>query len=629
MHRKIRSISRRQFIKGICVVVGPVALWGIGSAKASRATATPGMGKPAAYVVPPKIPDRLCPLEPAQVTMAGWLGARVDLNGSHRLLHADLEPLLAGYRSKPGTHAWIGEHIGKWMHAATLTWARTGDAALRERLDYAARELIATQEPDGYLGTYAPDKRFGLEKEAEWDVWSSKYCLVGLLAYYRYTGNESALATSRKVADLLIQTFPSKKSILAAGTHLGMAATSVLEPIVQLYRLTGDTRYLGFAEYIVQAWQEPNGPDIIDSLIEKHKVARVANGKAYEMLSNLVGLSELARVTGDRKMIDALAIAWRDIVDTQLYVSGTTSHHEYFQPDAHMHQEDMPYVGETCVTTTWIQLNQSLLSMTGEARYAAELERSYYNALSAAQHPNGEDWTYFTPLNGVKKYDPEITCCHSSGPRGMSLAPLSAYYLGRHDSEPALIINTLETSSARFDLDGERIGIDLISAFPHKGRGVIRIKADKHPRFAIKLRVPAWVQGFRLKGAHLQDGWALIPPSSWRDGEQIAFEFDLETELVQGHGGSADRTYQRWGPFVLAYEEPDGTPHVPDGSRYKGPAARTSLDTELRLAFQADVTTPSRTREFPLRLIPFADAGIDRAPYRSWLPVTQLPQQPA
>ena len=56
------------------------------------------------------------------------------------------------------------------------------------------------------------------------------------------------------MADLLIATFPGKKSILAAGTHVGMAATSVLEPVVLLYRFTGDKRYLEFAKYIVKSW---------------------------------------------------------------------------------------------------------------------------------------------------------------------------------------------------------------------------------------------------------------------------------------------------------------------------------------------------------------------------------------
>ena len=48
------------------------------------------------------------------------------------------------------------------MHAATLAWAYTGDPALREKLDRVAADLIDTQEPDGYLGTYVPEQRFGL-----------------------------------------------------------------------------------------------------------------------------------------------------------------------------------------------------------------------------------------------------------------------------------------------------------------------------------------------------------------------------------------------------------------------------------------------------------------------------------
>ena len=117
------------------------------------------------------------------------------------------------------------------------------------------------------------------------------------------------------MGDLLIATFPAKKSILAAGTHVGMAATSVLEPIVLLYRFTGDDRYLEFARYIVKAWDEPGGPKIIATLLTEKKVNKTANGKAYEMLSNLVGLCELARATGDRKLLEPVTNAWKDIVE--------------------------------------------------------------------------------------------------------------------------------------------------------------------------------------------------------------------------------------------------------------------------------------------------------------------------
>ena len=40
---------------------------------------------------------------------------------------------------------------------------------------------------------------------------------------------------------------------MAASTHVGMAASSVLEPMVQLFRLTGEQRYLDFCWYIIDA----------------------------------------------------------------------------------------------------------------------------------------------------------------------------------------------------------------------------------------------------------------------------------------------------------------------------------------------------------------------------------------
>jgi DUF1680 family protein len=74
----------------------------------------------------------------------------------------------------------------------------------------------------------------------------------------------------------------------------------------------------------------------------------------------------------------------------------------------------MARVGETCVTTTWIQFNQALFQLTAR-RGSARARATYYNALAAAQHPDGHDWCYFTALNGRKKYDKDITCCHSRG----------------------------------------------------------------------------------------------------------------------------------------------------------------------------------------------------------------------
>ncbi|MRR37923.1 hypothetical protein EG829_25405, partial [bacterium] len=135
------------------------------------------------YTIAAGLPDVVEPAPLDSVRVEGWLGQRIQANATNRLLTIELEPLLAGFRQKPGVHPWIGEHIGKSMNAATLAWVYTGDARLREKLDYAAAELVKAQEPDGYLGTYIPEKRFGLNPGSDWDVWSHKYNLIGLLTY--------------------------------------------------------------------------------------------------------------------------------------------------------------------------------------------------------------------------------------------------------------------------------------------------------------------------------------------------------------------------------------------------------------------------------------------------------------
>ena len=41
---------------------------------------------------------------------------------------------VGGFQQRPGKQAWVGEHVGKWLHAATLAWVYTGDVELRAKL---------------------------------------------------------------------------------------------------------------------------------------------------------------------------------------------------------------------------------------------------------------------------------------------------------------------------------------------------------------------------------------------------------------------------------------------------------------------------------------------------------------
>jgi uncharacterized protein len=596
----------------------PTLLMIISTTVASAAQAA--LVLPVADVVSPAAPAALHPLQPSAVRIDGWLGARIDANETHRLLVVDTEPLLAGYQHRPGDQPWIGEHVGKWMHAATLAWAYSGDEALRRKLDTVAASLIATQEADGYLGTYEPGKRFGLYDGADWDVWCHKYNLIGLLTYYRYTGNEPALAAARRIGDLLVATFPAKRSILAAGTHMGMAATSVLSPMVDLYKLTGDPRYLEFARYIVRSYEEKDGPDIVRALLAPGgSVQRVANGKAYEMLSNLVGLTELHQVTGDHRLLQAVENGWTDIVRNRLYLTGTASIHELFGNDHELPDSEEAHMGETCVTTTWIQFNAALLAQTGEAKYGDEIERSLYNQLTAAQNPGDGDWCYYTPLDGIKHFDQGITCCHSSGPRALALAPTLAYLQAGN----VICVNTLETSRARLQVPEGSVEISQESQFPYKGRSTLTIRTASPARLILKVRAPGWAEPMRAGDASTKDGWVTLPERVWNDGDQVTIAFNLSSRVIQGDFTNYSRVAYAWGPYILALDRAQNSDaNVSDSPQFIRTAdgsPPTLVPDPSRIILKVAVRGDWDTHPREVNLVPFADAGLGGKQYAVWL----------
>ena len=570
--------------------------------------------------------DALTPFAPGDVTLTGFLGERVTANEAH-LLAVDLEPLLAGFRRRPGVHPWIGEHIGKWLHAATLAWQHNGDPRLRARIDEAVGGLLETQEPDGYLGTYAAGERLTGNPGADWDVWVHKYVLIGLLADVAATGNVDALEGARRVGDLLVTTFGSDpdggRRLLAAGWHTGMAATSVLEPVVLLYRATGDQRYLDFARRIVAAWDLPGGPRVVATLRESGQVARVGNGKAYEMLSNLVGLAELVRATGDEELIPPLVAAWTDIVAHHRYVTGGASVAEHFGQPNRLPNPMSPNVAETCVTVTWLQLNHQLLRLSGEARFADEIERTAYNHLLAAQRPDGRQWCYYTALAGTKPYGPGISCCVSSGPRGVAMLPTMLH--GRApDGEVAVVL--LEPSSVVLDdgaADVEPAGparLTLESTVPSGGEVTVGIEGPVRKAVRVRVRVPWWTQD---TGG---DGWWRSSLDPTHSDPSWTVTFDTSVRRIAGTDGNRGKVALGLGPLVLAYAIDDvavGRRRTPAydvlgdevrtvAGRAMGHAGAISVDGTVSNAVDGIDAAP-------VRFVPFATAGADGGPYRVWV----------
>ena len=497
---------------------------------------------PAAAISPlpdkitPVVPDRQDFQTPDRLHLTGWIGMRIQANEANRLVQLDPARLLEGYRHRPGRQSWDGEHVGKWLHAATLAWVYTGDAALRQKLDYVAAELVKCQLDDGYLGTYLDKNRW-----TEWDVWAHKYNLIGLITYMRYTGHLEALPTCRRMADLLCRTFgeqPGQRDIIQAGEHVGLAPTSVLEPMVLLHRLTGEPRYLDFCRYILRAWEQPNGPRIISTLLTARRVDKVGNGKAYEMLSCLNGALEYYRTVGDPQILAAGLNAWEDIVRNRLYLTGAASYGELFHGDFDL--PNVANVGETCVTVTWLQFNAQLLRLTGEARFAEQLEQVILNQLFGAQRCDGSAWGYYVQMEGKKPYSSTLDghCCLSSGPRGVALIPTFAVTT---DAD-GVVVNLFDADTAKLTLrDGTPVTLTIETLYPRDERILMTVNPAGPKTFTIKTRMPAWcsapslqANGHPVKVRAGPDGYAAVT-RQWKAGDRLELRCSTGTACRRRH----------------------------------------------------------------------------------------------
>jgi len=513
--------------------------------------------------------------EPGQVSMNGLLGNRMDISREGRLkshLYQE-DMLLSGFRKHPGSDSWhkslnaayAGEFVGKWLHSATLALEnKPNDSALAERIQQIANGLMDCQMEDGYLGTYLEEDRWKTEFEHGWDVWNHKYVLIGLLSYYRTTGDERALETCRRVGDLLIETFgDDKRDIAKSGTHTGLASTSVLEPMSLLFQYTGEGKYREFCEYIIR--RADAGPKLMTNIENTHSVAKVGNGKGYEMMSTYVGLVENWRGTGFERGLNAAKLAWESIANDHLYITGAPA------SDPHFRNEPINTSGkcvETCDQVMWIQMNWQLLRATGDSRYAAMLHRHIYNHMLAAQHPDGIKWCYYTHMEGnhyvpakggdwwTMGYSNAIHCCGSNGPRAIALIPTFAYLTGKDK----LAINLYETSTFRTSVNGIPVVVSQQTNYPWDGQITINLEVEQATEFDLQLLIPSFAQSATIQ---VSDSKQNIPIEAgeyatvhriWSGKTKIILNLPMPVVAHQRDG----RYALARGPIILAAEENQG-----------------------------------------------------------------------
>ena len=523
----------------------------------------------------PSTRDVQRPPAPSQVRLGGLLGEALEANRRGRLstfVTGPDSPAIAifdpAHRAHNDEGDWYGEHAGKWLSAAAKAAARSGDATLEAHLRAVVGYLADVQDADGYLGTYAPARRFMVAQPPKpeswngepalrtWDVWTHSYLLLGLLDVHRAFPDSGALDAARRIGALCFRTFCIDGiDITSVGNHHGMSATVLLDPVMDLHALTGDADLLELARRIVEQMAANPRLALVERALDGADPSEIATGKAYQLCWNLVGLAKLARVSGDPRHRQVLDAQWQAIAAHHLSLGGGPfggighRSREVFNPAFVF--DPQAYV-ETCSILAWLQLNRELLAITGDARHAEEIERTAYNDLLGAQAPNGEDWCYYSYANGRRIHTNYWRCCKSSG--AMAIEELQGIAWAERDDGP--VVNLLGPGEATFArADAGRVHIVQDTRYPFDGAVRFELDVEREATFALRIRVPAWAQDAALKVNGVAFAGALVPGDyaciarSWRSGDVVTLDLPM-----------SPRVHRRSYSNIQVSRAPDGSP---------------------------------------------------------------------
>ena len=528
-----------------------------------------------------KVHDVLVPLPGGNVQMDGYLDDAIMLsqeNWAKGVMPYDA--VLEFFKSGRSKFA-LGEMPGKSIRTNSLLWRYTRDSQLRQLTKDYVYSLIATAKENGSISCTPVDQQPG---DGDGDIWERKYVLLGLSQYYLDVEKDPVVleAMEKEARSVMDQVGPAPKKPV---TELGWSSTniessSILEPFMRLYHITGNKEYLDFASYIIGSGGN-KGSDIFSLISAGTPLYEVGEPypKAYEMTSVFEGLAEYYRATGDPRWLDCLTNFFTTVRDQEITIIGNAGSDVYWpklmgegwsNTAVEQSNPDIKRMMETCVGVTWMKFCSQYLRLTGDPSAAECIEKYVYNGLLGAMRPDGKGFSYVNLLNGPKVTNSgwgtvidglPVTCCNLSGPTGLAYIPYVAVM--QASEGPVVNLYNKGTYHAKTS-DGRYVSLGLDTDFPLSGDVKIAVFPSGSGVFTIKIRIPSWSSSTTVSVggepvSEVTPGTYLSLSRDWKPGDEIKISFGMEARLIKAKEGrnpvSKDFQAVQWGPIVLARDE--------------------------------------------------------------------------
>lgn len=486
-----------------------------------------------------------------------------------QLLNAELwERFVQQFREDADRDAgWRGEYWGKMMRGACFVYSYSKNKKLYETLTKTVFDMIVCNDENGRISSYHISHEFD-----GWDMWGRKYVLLGMQYFLEICEDDEfakrIIESLCKQVDYIMSKIGRKedgKIIITKATRhwRGLNSSSILEPIVRLYSITGAEKYFEFAKYIVDC----GGTDVVNifelAYANEFYPYQYPVTKAYEMMSCFEGLLEFYRITGNERYKTAILNFADKVLESDFTVIGSSGcTHELFDHSSvrQANTTNGEIQQETCVTVTLMKFFYQLLLITGDPKYADAFEISLYNAYLGSIntekiidkairkeysecHIEPLPFDSYSPLTsgtrgngigGLKLMSDShyYGCCACIGAAGIGLVPKVQLLTTKSGFSLNLFINGEIVSRTPQNKD---IKFKIETEYPKYGKIDVTIETEEPERFELLIRNPYWNKNTSVcvneVALSTTDGYIRIE-REWTSGDVVTISLDMSTHAI-------------------------------------------------------------------------------------------------
>jgi DUF1680 family protein len=492
---------------------------------------------------------------------------------------------------------WNDGDFYKWLEAAAAVYGFTKDPALDADMDRLVTLIAKTQQEDGYIHTDVQIRQRSGEDVArfgnpmDFEMYNMGHLITAAIVHHHATGKSNLLAVARKAADFLARHFEHPTEQIA---RHGICPAHLMA-LVDLYRLTDHQPYLSLATKLLNMRDLVKDGDDDNQDRIPFRQQREAVGHAVRATYLYAGAADLYSETGDKSLMESMQSIWSDLVSHKLQITGGCGAlFDGASPDGtpeqttirRIHQAfgrnyQLPQTtahNETCAAIGNLFWNWRMFLITGEARFADQVEFTLFNSVLAGISLDGKSFFYTNTLRQVNpmpidlrwnRRRLEFTGCFCCPPNVVRTIAQSSTYAYAESARGIFVVlygsNSLETDLA----DAGQLRLRQETNYPSDGKIRITIEAAPSTAFSIHLRIPDWA-----RDASIRVNQQLVAKNptrrafyeihrTWSAGDAIELDLPMTSRLIESNPYVEELRHQVAvvrGPIVYCIESVDLPP---------------------------------------------------------------------